>query len=110
LITLDESLAIAQGVRVTWQRNLFIILVALVVAISIRSVGVLLISAFIVIPACAARLISQNFNHYVIVSGILGATSAVIGMLVSAAFNLPSGSTIVLVQLLIFIMAMIYRA
>jgi len=110
LITLHEPLAIAMGVRVAWQRHLFIILVALVVAISIRAVGVLLISAFIVIPACAARLISRKFNHYVIVSGVLGASSAVMGMLVSAAFNFPSGPTIVLVQLLIFIMAMIYRA
>lgn len=107
LITLHEPLAQAQGINVFWQRNLFIILLALVVAVSIRAIGVLLISAFIVIPACAARLFSQKFRDYVILSALLGAGSAVIGMVISAALNLPSGPSIVCVQLLIFIVAII---
>ncbi|AFY59713.1 metal ABC transporter permease [Synechococcus sp. PCC 6312] len=110
LITLHEPLAQAQGINVYWQRNLFIVLLALVVAVSIRAVGVLLISAFIVIPACAARLLSQKFSTYVILSAFLGASSAVIGMLVSAAFNLPSGPSIVCMQMLIFISAAIHRS
>lgn len=109
LITLHEPLAQAQGIHVFWQRNLFIILLALVVAVSIRAIGVLLISAFIVIPACAARLLSQQFQAYVLLSAVLGAGSAVIGMVVSAALNLPSGPSIVCIQLMIFILAVIGR-
>jgi zinc/manganese transport system permease protein len=78
-----------------------------VVAVSIKAIGALLVSAFIVIPACAARLLSRNFTSYVILSAGLGALSAVGGMLVSAAFNLPSGPSIVATQLAIFFMAMI---
>jgi zinc transport system permease protein len=69
---------------------------------------VLLVSAFVVIPACAARLLSQRFSVYVMLSAGLGAISAVLGMLTSALFNLPSGPSIVMLQLLIFLGAIAF--
>jgi zinc transport system permease protein len=106
LLTLHEPLAIARGVSVSLHRTAFIVLLSLVVGISIKAIGVLLVSAFVVIPACAARLLSRTFTNYVVLSAGLGALSAVIGMVVSAAFNLPSGPSIVATQLVIFLMAM----
>jgi zinc/manganese transport system permease protein len=108
LITLHEPLAIARGIAVPTHKNIFIILLSLVVGISIKAVGVLLISAFIVIPACASRLLSRNFTHHVIFSAILGALSAMLGMILSASWNLPSGPSIVVTQLVIFCGAIIY--
>ncbi|MGD1861522.1 MAG: metal ABC transporter permease [Leptolyngbyaceae cyanobacterium] len=105
LLTLHEPMAIARGVNVSAQRTAFIVLLALVVGISIKAIGVLLISAFVVIPACAARLLSRQFTHYILISAGLGAFSAVIGMLLSALFDLPSGPSIVTVQLGIFLLA-----
>lgn len=81
-------------------------LLSLVVGISIKAIGVLLVSAFVVIPACAARLLSRTFTSYVLLSAAIGAVSAVLGMVVSAWFNLPSGPSIVTTQLTIFIVAM----
>lgn len=106
LLTLHEPLAIARGVSVSLHRTAFIVLLSLVVGISIKAIGVLLVSAFVVIPACAARLLSHTFTNYVVLSAGLGALSAVVGMVVSAAFNLPSGPSIVATQLVIFLMAM----
>ena len=106
LLTLHEPLAIARGVSVSAQRMAFIVLLSLVVGISIKAIGVLLVSAFVVIPACAARLLSRTFTHYIFLSAGLGAFSAVGGMLVSAAFNIPSGPSIVATQLGIFLTAM----
>lgn len=106
LLTLHEPLAIARGVSVSAQRMAFIVLLSLVVGISIKAIGVLLVSAFVVIPACAARLLSRNFTNYILLSAGLGAFSAVGGMLVSAAFNFPSGPSIVATQLGIFLTAM----
>jgi zinc/manganese transport system permease protein len=106
LLTLHEPLAIARGISVSAQRTAFIVLLSLVVGISIKAIGVLLVSAFVVIPACAARLLSRTFTNYVVLSAGLGALSAVVGMVVSAAFNLPSGPSIVATQLVIFLMAM----
>ena len=106
LLTLHEPLAIARGVSVTPHRTAFIVLLALVVAVSIKAIGVLLVSAFVVIPACAARLLSRTFTSYVVRSAGLGALSAVLGIGVSAAFNLPSGPSIVATQLAFFVLAM----
>lgn len=106
LLTLHEPLAIARGVSVSIHRAAFIVLLSLVVGISIKAIGVLLVSAFVVIPACAARLLSRTFTHYVVVSAGLGAMSAMVGMRISAGFNLPLGSSIVATQFMTFLMAM----
>jgi zinc transport system permease protein len=106
LLTLDEPLALSRGVAVPLHRLLFVVLLAVVVAISIKAVGVLLISAFVVIPACASRLVSRQFNAYVLLSAALGAVCAVLGLLVSGAFNLPSGPCVVIVQMLGFLGAL----
>ncbi|KPQ40771.1 MAG: ABC-type zinc/manganese uptake system permease component [Phormidium sp. OSCR] len=105
LVTLHEELAMARGISVSTQRMLFIVLLALVVGISIKAIGVLLISAFVVIPASAAQFIAGKFSHYIIISSLIGAVSAVGGMLLSALFDLPSGPSIVLTQLTLFFMA-----
>ncbi|MFP4318887.1 MAG: metal ABC transporter permease [Phormidium sp.] len=105
LVTLHEELAMARGISVSTQRMLFIVLLALVVGISIKAIGVLLISAFVVIPASAAQFIAGKFSHYIIISSLIGAVSAVGGMLLSALFDLPSGPSIVVTQLTLFFMA-----
>ena len=107
LLTIDESLALSRGVASEAQRLLFVILLAVVVALSIKAVGVLLISAFVVIPACASRLISGNFRLYLLLSALFGAGCAVIGLLVSAAADLPSGPSVVIVQLGVFLLALL---
>ena len=107
LLTLDESLALSRGVAVPLHRLLFVVLLAVVVAIAIKAVGVLLISGFVVIPACASRLVSRHFNGYVGLSAALGGCGGVLGLLGSAAFNLPSGPAVVVVQLLIFLLALL---
>ena len=82
-------------------------LLALVVAASIKAVGVLLISGFVVIPACVARLLSRSFNVYVLLAAGIGALSAVVGLFGSAVFNQPSGPMVVLVQALLFVVALL---
>jgi zinc transport system permease protein len=107
LITLNESLAIARGVKTNWHRMAFTVLLALAVGVSIKAVGVLLVSAFIVIPACTARLWSQQFHTYILISTGIGAMSAVIGMLLSAFLSLPSGPSIVITQLGLFLVTLL---
>jgi zinc/manganese transport system permease protein len=77
-----------------------------VVAISIKAVGVLLISAFVMIPPCASRLLSRNFTAYVLMAAALGAGCAVLGLLLSGALDLPSGPSVVVLQLLGFLLAL----
>ncbi len=107
LLTLDEPLALSRGVPVSLHRLLFLVLLAVVVAISIKAVGVLLISAFVVIPACASRLVSRHFGAYVALAASLGAVCAVLGLLLSGALALPSGPSVVICQLLGFLVALV---
>jgi len=106
LLTLDEPLAISRGVGAGSHRLIFIVLLAVVVAISIKAVGVLLISAFVVIPACASRLVSGHVGQYVLGAAGLGAGCAVVGLLLSALLDLPSGPAVVAVQLAGFLVAL----
>ncbi|MCP9928889.1 metal ABC transporter permease [Cyanobium sp. CH-040] len=110
LVSLDRGLAVSQGVAVGWQRLLFVVVLAVVVALSIKAVGVLLISAFVVIPACSARLISGSFATYLPLASGIGASCGLIGLLSSGVFNLPSGPCVVIVQLLAFLAALLVRA
>ena len=107
LLTLNDDLAGAFGVRANWHRLAFIILLAVVVAVSIKAVGVLLISAFVVIPACAGRLLSRSFPVYMLISGTLGGGCALLGLLVSGLTNLPSGPCVVIVQFAGFMLALL---
>ena len=107
LLTLNQDLAGAVGVQTRWHRLAFIVLLAVVVAVSIKAVGVLLISAFVVIPACAGRLLCRRFPLYVVVSAALGGSCALLGLLASGLTNLPSGPSVVMVQFLGFLGALI---
>ena len=107
LLTLNQDLAGAVGVQTRWHRLAFIVLLAVVVAVSIKAVGVLLISAFVVIPACAGRLLCRRFPLYVVVSSALGGICALLGLLASGLTNLPSGPSVVMVQFIGFLVALI---
>jgi zinc transport system permease protein len=108
LLTLHGDLASAFGVKTSWHRLAFIVLLALVVATSIKAVGVLLISAFVVFPACSSRLLSRRFPLYVWLSSLLGGTCALIGLLGSGWTNLPSGPCVVVVQFSAFLLALLF--
>ena len=107
LLTLSESLARSRGVSVSAQRTAFIVLLALVVGVSIKAIGVLLISAFVVIPACTARALSRTFSRYILTSAGIGGLSAALGIVASALFDLPSGPSIVTVQFAIFMLTLL---
>jgi zinc transport system permease protein len=105
LLSLDEGLALSRGVNADRHRLTLLVVLAVVVAISIKAMGVLLISAFLVIPASASRLLSGRYSRYVLTASLLGAGTAVVGLLASGAFDLPSGPAVVVTQLLAFLAA-----
>lgn len=98
LLTLNPAVAKVQGIAVPFHRYLFVVLLSLTVAVSIKAVGILLVNAFLVIPAATAKLMSQQFSPYLWRSTLLGAFSSLVGLLASAILNFPSGPSIVLVQ------------
>lgn len=104
--TFDPELARADGLTVTRHDYLLSVLLAITVVVAVKVVGILLVAAFLVIPAAAARLLSRTFYAMTLVSIALGITSAVAGLLLSYVLDIPSGATIILVQALAFGLAM----
>lgn len=109
LSTLHRDLAAVEGVRVLRTELLFLVLVALVVAAAMRIVGVILVTALLVVPAATAQNLARTFRGMMIWSVVLSLLSFVIGILLSFGFNLPSGPTIVVTSAVLFALSLVAR-
>ncbi|MEB3829389.1 metal ABC transporter permease [Phormidium sp. CCY1219] len=109
LITLNPDLAQVQGIAVDFHRYLFVILLSLTVAVSIKAVGILLVNAFLVIPAATAKLLGHPFAKFMAISVTMGAMGSILGMLGSGLFNFASGPSIVVVQFLLFLLLLLVK-
>lgn len=98
LATLDPELARARGIRPALMHYAFSLLVAATVAVGLKMLGALLLSALIVIPAAAARIATTSFRGLIGGALLLGILAPPIGIAASAALNLPTGPAIVLVH------------
>jgi zinc transport system permease protein len=108
-ISFDEEAARVAGIPVRLINTILIILAALTVSLSIPIVGVLLISALIVIPVVTALQLKQNFVRTIIFAEIFSIVSVIAGIITSFYFNLSAGGTIVLIMLAIFILTLIFK-
>jgi zinc/manganese transport system permease protein len=108
LLTLNPDVAQVQGIPVQLYRYVFVVLLSLAVAVAIKAVGVLLVNAFLVIPASTAKLMSHHFSRFLVLSVIVGSISSIAGIIVSGIFNFASGPSIVLVQFLLFVAVFIW--
>jgi len=106
-IAYDEEVAKTSGIKVNLLNFLLVSVVAVIIALSIRVVGSLLISALMIIPTIAALQFRVGFLKTVIFSLLIALSSVVAGMTLSYYFSLPSGATIVMCVLLIFILSLI---
>ena len=107
--TFDRELAQADRVPVLFDDYLLAFLVALVVVVAMKLVGLLLVAAFLVIPAASARQWSRTFAGMVVGAIVVGAVSVVVGLQISFQFDIPSGATIVLLQAMIFVVSAALR-
>jgi len=107
MISFDEECAKARGINVALIDTFFLIFLSLIVVIGTKTVGIVLISALIVIPAASARLISRSFKEMIIYSVVFGVISSFFGLTISYYTNLPSGATIVIILSLIFVFSLL---
>ena len=105
-ISVHEELAMAEGVKV-WRVELgFILLIALLTAISMKIVGLLLITALLVIPAAAARRLSATPERMALISAALAGLAVIGGLMLSAFANTISGPSVVLAAGLLFVLTL----
>ncbi|MEA1891400.1 MAG: metal ABC transporter permease [Campylobacterota bacterium] len=105
-IAYDEEVAKTSGIRVRLLNFLLVSVVAVIIALSIRVVGSLLIGALMVIPTVAALQYKQGFVRTIFISLFFAVASVISGMVFSFYFSLPSGATIVISILVIFIFSL----
>lgn len=101
--TFDAELAAADGLVTGRDDYVLSVLLAVTVVVAVKVVGILLVAAFLVIPAASARLLCSTFARMTVLSVGLGVASAVAGLFISYWVDVPSGATIILVQAGIFI-------
>ncbi len=102
-VSFDEEGAKLAGVPVKFINIYFAILVALTVGISMRIVGVLLISSLMVLPVATSLIISKSFKQALLYSNLFGILSVFVGLIISFYFDLAPGGTIVLTALSILL-------
>ncbi len=103
LVSFDEEFAEASGVKARTLNLFVVVLAAITVSLAMRIVGILLIGALMVIPVVTARQFELSFRNTIAVSIVFSTVSVVSGLFLSYYFDLPSGGTIVLVSLAIFL-------
>ena len=105
--TVNYELAEAEGLKPDRAKAIFTILVAGVIAISIKMVGLLLITGMLIIPAAMARNVSSSPQSMVIYSILGGLLSVMLGLFVSLEFNTSSGPSIIAAALFLFILSLL---
>jgi len=101
-ITVHEELAQVEGVRVTAVRTGLMLLMALVIAIAMKVVGVLLITALLIIPAAASRRLTHTPEQMAVVASLLGCAAVAMGLIASFLWDSPAGPSIVLAATSLF--------
>ena len=105
--TVNLELAKAEGLNPELATKIFTLLIASVIAISIKIVGILLITGLLIIPAAASRNLSSTPIQMAIISSIIGVCSVVIGLQTSMIWNTSTGPTILVITLGVFIITLL---
>ncbi|HEX5710387.1 MAG TPA: metal ABC transporter permease [Sulfuricurvum sp.] len=106
-IAFDEEVARVSGIRVALLNFMLVSIIAVIIALSIRVVGTLLIGALMIIPPVAAIRFGMGFFHTTLLSIFIALICVVTGLTLSFFFSLPSGAAIVLCLLAVFVIALV---
>ncbi|OZS78841.1 metal ABC transporter permease [Tetzosporium hominis] len=103
VLSFDEEYAHATGLPAKWIHFLFMVVTALVIAASMRIVGILLVSSLMTLPVAAAMRLAKSFKGAILWSLLFGQTSVLIGLVCAFYLDLAPGATIVLTSILILL-------
>jgi zinc transport system permease protein len=102
-VSFNEDLAHITGIKTERVTTLLIVLTAITVVLSVRIVGILLISSLLIFPSITALQISHSFRGTIFMSIFIAIVSLIVGILVSFIFDLPTGAVIVMANFVLFV-------
>jgi len=105
--TFDPLGAAASGLPVAGLEYMLLALLGVTIVVSIQAVGIIMVVAMLVTPAATAQLVVVRFNQMMALGAVLAAISAVVGLYASFYLNLASGASIVLVETIFFVVALL---
>ena len=100
--SINSTLAKSRGINTKAIDNIFVVLIAVIVMISIRWIGILLINSLLILPAASSRNIAKNMRSYHLISVIFSLFSGITGLIISYYWNIPTGPMIVLISGVIY--------
>lgn len=109
VISINSTLAKSKGIRVKKIDNIFAMLIAIIVMISIRWIGILLINSLLILPAASSRNIAKNMRFYHLFAILFSVFSGIAGLIVSYYFNIPTGPMIVLISGAIYFITLFFK-
>ncbi len=108
-ITFDEESAKVSGINIQRLNTIFVLMTAVTVVLSMKVVGIMLISALLILPPVTALQVAESFKATILVALLAAAISVISGILVSFYLDLPTGAVIVAVNFGLFLVGALYR-
>lgn len=102
-VTFDEKFSNAVGINANLYNMLIAILTAIMIVLGMRMMGALLISSLVIFPALTAMRICKSFKSVVVISAIVSVLCFIVGLIVSYLYSTPTGATVVMINILMFI-------
>jgi zinc transport system permease protein len=102
-VTFDENYARATGIRAGLYNSILALLTALTIVLGMRMMGALLISSLVIFPALSSMWLCKRFSAVTVCAAIISVSCYVIGLLVSITYQTPTGASIVIANLSVFI-------
>jgi zinc transport system permease protein len=104
-VSFDENFARTTGTRVELFNLVVAVLTAMIIVLAMKLVGSLLVSALIIFPALSSMRLFKTFNSVIISSAVISLICAVFGILAAVIFSTPVGSTVVMANIIVFLMS-----
>ena len=102
-VTFDETFASVSGTKLRMYKMMIAVVMDLIIVLSMKLVGALLVSALIILPTLSAMRLGKSFKSVIIISCIISVIGALTGLILSLIFSTPVGCTIVMIDTLIFV-------
>ena len=102
LLSVNPSLSSSRGVKNALTENIFVVIVAVAVMLSIKQIGILTINSLLILPAAAARNVAKNSRQYHVISTVIAMVCGVAGLIISFYADTASGATMVLLAAVVY--------
>lgn len=110
MVTISEEIARVRDIKVDYCNLLFLLGIAVVVALGVRVIGGLMTAALVSIPAATSRNITRDLRSYALISMLVGALSCGIGVICFLTLDVPAGQFVILSSAAMFVMSLVYKA